>query len=56
VDFLIVAFIIFLVVKEANKLKRQPAAASPTTKECPFCRTMIPIQATRCPNCTSQLG
>ena len=56
VDFVIVAFIIFLVVKQANRLKRQPAPASPTTKECPFCRTMIPIQATRCPNCTSQLG
>jgi large conductance mechanosensitive channel len=56
VDFLIVAFVIFLVVKQANKLKRQPAPATPTTKECPFCRTMIPIQATRCPNCTSQLG
>jgi large conductance mechanosensitive channel len=56
VDFLIVAFIIFMVVKQANKLKRQPAPASPTTKECPFCHTMIPIQATRCPNCTSQLA
>jgi large conductance mechanosensitive channel len=56
VDFLIVAFVIFLVVKQANRMKRQPAPASPTTKECPFCRTAIPIQATRCPNCTSQLG
>jgi len=56
VDFLIVAFIIFMVVKQANRMKRQPAPASPTTKECPFCHTMIPIPATRCPNCTSQLG
>jgi large conductance mechanosensitive channel len=56
VDFLIVAFVIFLVVKQANRMKRQPAPAAPTTKECPFCRTSIPIQATRCPNCTSQLG
>lgn len=56
VDFLIVAFVIFIVVKQANKLKRQPVPASPTTKECPFCHTMIPIQGTRCPNCTSQLG
>ncbi len=55
VDFLIVAFVIFIVVKQANRLKRQPAPASPTTKECPFCHTMIPIPATRCPNCTSQL-
>lgn len=56
VDFLIVAFIIFMVIRQANRMKRQPAPASPTTKECPFCRTAIPIQATRCPNCTSQLG
>jgi large conductance mechanosensitive channel len=56
VDFVIVSFVIFLVVKQANRFKRQPAPASPTTKECPFCHTMIPIQATRCPNCTSQLG
>jgi large conductance mechanosensitive channel len=56
VDFLVVAFVIFMVVKQANRMKRQPALAAPTTKECPFCRTSIPIQATRCPNCTSQLG
>ena len=56
VEFLIVAFVIFLVVKQANRMKRQPALAAPTTKECLFCRTSIPIQATRCPNCTSQLG
>jgi len=52
----IVSFVIFLVVKQANRLKRQPAPASPTTKECPFCATAIPIPAKRCPNCTSQLG
>jgi len=56
VDFLIVAFVIFLVVKQANRMKRQPAPAPATSRECPFCRTAIPIQATRCPNCTSQLG
>jgi large conductance mechanosensitive channel len=56
VDFLIVAFVIFMVVKQANRMKRQPAPAAATTKECPFCRTAIPIAATRCPNCTSQLG
>ncbi len=56
IDFLIVAFVIFIVVKQANKLKRQPAAAPPSTKECPFCHTNIPIPATRCPNCTSQLS
>jgi large conductance mechanosensitive channel len=56
VDFIIVAFVIFFVVRAANKLKHQPAPAAPTTKECPFCGTNIPIQAKRCPNCTSQLG
>jgi large conductance mechanosensitive channel len=56
VDFVIVAFVIFLVIKQANRLKHQPAPGPVTTKECPFCRTTISIQATRCPNCTSQLG
>jgi large conductance mechanosensitive channel len=56
VDFLIVAFVIFLVVRQANKLKAQPAPAPPNTKDCGFCFTAIPIKATRCPNCTSQLG
>jgi len=56
VDFLIVSLVIFLVVRQANRFKRQPAPVAATTKECPFCRTAIPIPATRCPNCTSQLG
>ena len=58
VDFLIVAFVIFLIVKSANasKKKEEPAPpAEPTTKECPHCFTTIPIKATRCPNCTSEL-
>ncbi|MGD8406972.1 MAG: large conductance mechanosensitive channel protein MscL [Anaerolineales bacterium] len=57
IDFLIVAFVIFLVVKSANaaKKKEAPAPAEPTTKECPHCFTTIPIKATRCPNCTSEL-
>jgi len=58
IDFLIVAFVIFLVVRTANKLKKPaPAAepAAPTTKECPQCFSTISIKATRCPNCTSQL-
>jgi large conductance mechanosensitive channel len=54
INFLIIAFIIFLVVRVANKLHR-PAAAAPTTKDCPFCSTAIPLTAKRCPNCTSQL-
>jgi large conductance mechanosensitive channel len=57
VDFVIIAFVIFLIIKAANKAKKEePApAAEPTTKECPFCFTEISIKATRCPNCTSQL-
>jgi large conductance mechanosensitive channel len=57
IDFLIVAFAIFIVIHQANKLKAQPApAAAPTTKDCQFCCTSIPIAAKRCPNCTSQLA
>jgi large conductance mechanosensitive channel len=55
VDFLIVALVIFLIVKAANSMKKAPAPADPTTKDCPHCFTAIPIQATRCPNCTSEL-
>src|SRR5436305_9749345 len=57
INFLIIAFVVFLVVRAATKLHRKPAAApAPTTKDCPFCCTSIPIQAKRCPNCTSQIG
>ncbi len=56
IDFLIVALIIFLLIKAINKLFIKPApAAAPTTKDCPHCFTAIPIKATRCPNCTSEL-
>ncbi len=56
-DFLIVAFVIFLLVKQVNRMRAQPAAApaAPTTKDCPFCATAIPIKALRCPNCTSEV-
>lgn len=58
VDFLIVASAIFVIIRQASRLKRQPAAApaQPTTKDCSFCCTAIPIKASRCPNCTSQLA
>jgi large conductance mechanosensitive channel len=56
IDFLIVAFVIFLVVKQANRLRRQPEAAAPNTKECQYCTSAIPLKATRCPSCTSQLA
>ncbi|MCA2000332.1 MAG: large conductance mechanosensitive channel protein MscL [Chloroflexi bacterium] len=57
VDFLIIAFVIFLIVKAANNLKKKPAPApaEPTTKECPYCFSTIAIKAKRCPNCTSEL-
>lgn len=56
IDFIIVAFAIFIVVKQMNRLTAKPApAAAPTTKECPYCVTTIPIKATRCPACTSEL-
>jgi len=54
IDFLIVAFIIFLLVRAMNRLKRDEPT-TPTTKECPHCFTTIPLKAARCPNCTSQL-
>ena len=58
VTFLIVAFAVFLLVSQMNKLKKQAEAppAVPTTKECPFCLMTVPIKATRCPHCTSQLS
>jgi len=57
IDFAIVAFAIFIVVKQINKLKRQPEAApaAPTTKECPYCLSTIAIKATRCAHCTAEL-
>jgi len=56
-DFIIVAFVIFLLIRQVNKMKRQPevAAAVPTTKECPYCLSVIPVKAVRCPHCTSEL-
>ena len=55
IDFLIVAFVIFLLVKQVNRLKKEPAPAPPNTKDCPYCKTSIPVGAVRCPNCISDL-
>jgi large conductance mechanosensitive channel len=57
ISFLIVAFVVFLIVKQFNRMRRQePApAAAPTTRECPYCLSAIPLKATRCPHCTSEL-
>lgn len=57
IDFLIVSFVIFMIVKTANRLKKPTTAPAPevTTKECPQCFSVISIKATRCPHCTSEL-
>jgi large conductance mechanosensitive channel len=57
VSFLIVAFAVFLLVRNINKLRREKEAppAAPATKECPYCLSVIPIKATRCAHCTSDI-
>jgi large conductance mechanosensitive channel len=55
INFLIVAFAVFLLVKQVNRLQKPAPAAAPSNKDCPFCLLAIPIKATRCPHCTSQL-
>lgn len=59
INFLIIAFVIFMMVKAVNKArsltKKPEVEAAPTTKECPYCKSTIDISATRCPNCTSEL-
>jgi large conductance mechanosensitive channel len=55
INFVIVAFAIFMLVRGANKLQKQPPPADPTTKDCPYCLSAIPIKATRCGHCTSEL-
>ena len=56
IDFIIVAFAVFMLVKQVNRLKKAPEPTTPKEKECPFCVTMIPIKATRCPHCTSTIS
>jgi large conductance mechanosensitive channel len=55
VNFLIVAFAIFLIVKQANRLKKPAPVETPTTKECPFCMSSIPLKARRCASCCADL-
>jgi large conductance mechanosensitive channel len=57
VSFLIVAFVVFLLIRSINRMKQEEEAppAEPTTKDCPYCLSTIPIKATRCPHCTSEL-
>lgn len=59
VSFLIVAFVVFLLIRSINRMKRQeeaPPPPEPTTKDCPYCLSAIPIKATRCAHCTSELS
>ena len=54
-DFIIIAFAIFLLVKQVNRLKKPAPVAAPTTKDCPQCLSAIPIKATKCAHCTSNV-
>jgi len=57
ISFVIVAFAVFLLIRQINRFKREEAPLEePTTKDCPYCFSSIPIKATRCPHCTSELG
>lgn len=57
INFLLIALVIFLIIKAINKVsrKKKEEAPVPTTKECPYCKEQIAIEATRCPHCTSKL-
>lgn len=57
INFVIMAFVVFMLVKGINRLRKEEPAkpAAPTTKKCPFCKTDIPLEATKCPHCTSTL-
>ena len=55
IDFIIVAFVIFLLIRQVNRMKRPEAPAAPMTKDCPYCLSKIPVKATRCAQCTSDV-
>jgi large conductance mechanosensitive channel len=55
IDFLIVAFVIFLIVRQLARFKKPAPVAAPTTRQCPYCDTAISLHATRCPHCTSEV-
>jgi len=54
-DFIIVAFAIFIVIKQMNRLKKEPPPTDPTTRDCPWCLSQIPIKATKCAHCASDV-
>lgn len=55
-SFLIVSFVLFLIIRQINRFRRKQETPAPNTKECPYCLSRIPLRATRCPHCTSQLN
>ena len=56
INFLVIAFVIFLIVKQANRINKPATApAAPPVKECAYCASSIPVKAVRCPQCTSEL-
>lgn len=55
IDFVIVAFVLFLIIRQFNALTRPKVAPAATTKDCPYCLSAVPLKATRCPHCTSEL-
>lgn len=57
ISFVIVAFAVFILIRQINRIRRteEPAPAAPTTRDCPFCFSAVPIKAVRCPHCTSDL-
>ncbi len=56
INFVIMAFVVFMFVKAMNKMKKKEEPTAPTTKKCPFCKSEISIEATKCPHCTSELS
>ncbi|HOC45555.1 MAG TPA: MscL family protein, partial [Syntrophorhabdaceae bacterium] len=55
ISFLVVAFCVFMLVKNVNRMKREPVPQEVTTKECQYCLSTIPILAVKCPHCTADL-
>ncbi len=55
IDFIIIAFVIFMVIKQINRMKKEPAPAPPNTKDCPYCLSAVPVKATKCGFCTSDI-
>jgi large conductance mechanosensitive channel len=55
IDFVVVAFVIFMLVRQLNRLKKEAPAAAPASKECPYCLSQIALKATRCSSCTSEV-